>query len=91
MAFYDEIAKDIQWEYTHNTDAYLKVIGGKLQLPHPGWLQYHLRYLDNVIEAINAFRAGALVGTDFDIESIDVKIVTEPAEAIKVLREIRSK
>ena len=91
MAFYDEIAKDIQWEYTHNTDAYLKVIGGKLQLPHPGWLQYHLRYLDNVIEAINAFRVGALVGNDFDIESIDVKIVTEPTEAIKVLREIRSK
>ena len=24
MAFYDEIAKDIQWEYSHNTDAYLK-------------------------------------------------------------------
>ena len=91
MAFYDEIAKDIPWEYAHSTDAYLRVVGGKLQLPHPGWLQYHLRYLDNVIEAINAFRAGALKGIDYDISQIDVTIITDALEGMKVLRNIRSK
>ncbi len=90
MAFYDEIAKDIPWEYAHSTDAYLKVVGGKLQLPHPGWLQYHLRYLDNAIEAINAFRAGVLKGINYDISQIDVNIVTDALEGMKVLRNIRN-
>lgn len=91
MGFYDEIAKDIPWEYSHSVDAYLKVVGGKLQLPHPGWLQYHLRYLDNVIEAINAFRAGALVGLNYDISQINVTIVTDPIKGISQLKNVKTK
>lgn len=89
MGFYDEIAKDIPWEYNHNTEAYLKVVGGKLQLPHPGWLQYHLRYLDNIIEVINAFRVGQYKGTEYDIENIDVQSITDPIEGINLLRKLR--
>lgn len=88
MGFYDEIAKDIKWEYTKNTDAYLKVVGGTLQLPHPGWLQYHLRYLDKVIEAIHAFRQGQLKGVDYDINTIEKRIVSDAREGADLLREL---
>lgn len=89
MGFYDEIAKDIPWEYNHNTDAYLKVVGGKLQLPHPGWLQYHLRYLDNIIEVINAFRSGQYKGIEYDINLIEVNIIDDALQGINSLRKIR--
>ena len=38
MGFYDEIAKDINWEIGTGTESYLKVVNGKLQLPNPKWL-----------------------------------------------------
>lgn len=88
MGFYDEIAKGIKWEYTHNVDGFLKVKNGVLQLPQPGWLQWHLRYLDNVIEAINAFRAGQLKGADFDIDRIEKTVIKSPEEALRFLREV---
>ena len=90
MGFYDEIAKDIQWELASNTDAYLKVVGGKLQLPNPKWLQFHLNFLDKVIEAIHAFRAGVLVGKDFDLDLIDKRVVKDPGEALSLLKDISS-
>lgn len=86
MGFYDEIAKGINWELTSNVDGYLKVVNGKLQLPNPKWLQYHLRFLDNVIEAIHAFREGQLVGTDYDVDLISKKVISDPEEAIRFLR-----
>lgn len=89
MGFYDEIAKEIPWELAHSTDAYLKVVGGKLQLPHPGWLQFHLGYLDNVIEAINAFKSGALRGESFDLDLATVIICTDAVEGLNQLRKIR--
>lgn len=89
MGFYDVIAKDISWEYSHNTDAYLKVVGGKLQLPAPGWLIYHLRYLDNVIEAINAFKSGVLSEDIFDLALVNVIVCTDPVSGLNQLRKIR--
>ena len=91
MAFYDEIAKDIPWEIAGSTDAYLKVKNGKLQLPNPKWLQFHLRFLDNVIEAIHAFRNGELRGESFDIDSIEKKLICDPEEGIAFLRELSTK
>lgn len=91
MGFYSEIAKDIQWEYTSNVDAYLKIVNGKLQLPQAGWLAYHLRYLDNVIEAINAFRHGQLTGETIKLETLNRHIVRDPGEAVKILRDISNK
>ena len=91
MAFYDEIAKDIPWEYANNVDGYLKVKNGKLQLPHPKWLQFHLRFLDNVIEAIRAFRSGELRSETLDLDVIEKRIVQEPEEGISFLRELGKK
>lgn len=91
MGFYDEIAKDISWEIAPSTDGYLKVVGGKLQLPNPKWLAFHLRYLDNVIEAIHAFRSGQLTGEAFDINTIKKTIINEPEEGLKALQEVSSK
>ena len=91
MAFYDEIAKNIDWEYAHSVDAYLKVKNGKLQLPNPKWLQFHLNFLDNVIEAIHAFRKGELRGESFDLESIEKHIIDDPEEGIAFLRELATK
>lgn len=90
MAFYDRIAKDISWEYTSNTDAYLRVVNGKLQLPQPGWLQYHLKFLDNVIEAIDAFRHGLLRGTPYDMSQLLKTVVTDPNEGILWLGQLQS-
>lgn len=90
MGFYDVIAKNINWEVSHNTDTFLKVVNGKLQLPHPGWLQYHLRYLDNVIEAIHAVEQGVLVGIDYDVSIIEKRVIGDPIEGMKVLRDIKS-
>ena len=89
MAFYDEIAKDIQWEYAHSTEAYLKVVNGKLQLPHPGWLQFHLNYLDKVIETIKGFREGLITGVSCDISEFDVKWISNPTEAVNELRRLK--
>lgn len=90
MGFYDEIAKDISWEYAHSTEAYLKVVNGKLQLPHPGWLQYHLNYLDKVIETIDGFRKGLITGQSYDISQIVKHIIDDPIEGINVLRKLRN-
>ena len=81
MGFYDEIAKDINWEITSNSEKYLTVVGGKLQLPNPKWLQYHLNKLDSVIEAIHAFREGVLTGVNYDIERIEKKVIYDSEEA----------
>lgn len=91
MAFYDEIAKDIPWEYASNVDAYLKIKNGKLQLPNPKWLQFHLRFLENVIEAIHAFRNGELRGKEFDLDSIEKRVIRDPEEGITFLRELETK
>lgn len=85
MSFYDEIAKNIKWETTSNTDAYLKVVNGTLQLPNPKWLQYHLRYLDKVIEAIHAFENGQLRGVDFDTDKIEKLVVKDPVKGVCIL------
>ena len=89
MGFYDEIAKDIKWEYAHNVEAYLKVVDGKLQLPSPKWLQFHLNYLDNVIEAISAFKSGQLTGVACDMTSFKTKTIDDPTEAVNCLRTLR--
>lgn len=86
MGFYDEIAKDINWELTSNTEKYLTVVGGKLQLPNPKWLQYHLNKLDSVIEAIHAFREGVLVGVNYDIDNIEKRVIHDSEEAKSFLR-----
>ena len=91
MGFYDEIAKGVPWEISRNTDKYLKVVGGKLQLPHTGWLQYNLRYLDKVIEAIDVYKAGVLKGIDYDLSIIEKRVVNDPVEGLEILRDIRSK
>lgn len=88
MAFYDEIAKDIPWEYASNVDAYLKIKNGKLQLPNPKWLQFHLHFLEKVIEAIHAFRNGELRGKEFDLDSIEKRVIRDPEEGIAFLREL---
>ena len=86
MGFYDEIAKDISWELTTNSEKYLTVVGGKLQLPNPKWLQYHLNKLDSIIEAIHAFREGVLTGVSYDIENIKKKVIYNSEEAKSFLR-----
>ena len=86
MGFYDEIAKGINWEITPNTDGYLKVKNGKLQLPNPKWLAYNLRFLDKVIEAVHAFRNGELTGEDYDIELIEKNLIENPEEGIAFLQ-----
>lgn len=88
MSFYDIIAKDIPWEITPNTDGYLKVKAGKLQLPSPGWLVYHLRFLDSVIESINAFKAGQLSIESYDIDKIEKRVVSDWEEGIAILSEL---
>lgn len=85
MGFYDEIAKGIEWEITSNSEKYLTVVGGKLQLPNPKWLQYHLNKLDSIIEAIHAFRAGILTGVDYDIERIEKRVIYDSEEAKRFL------
>lgn len=91
MGFYDEIAKDLNWEINSNTDAYLKVINGAIQLPNPKWLQYHLPYLDKVIEALHAFRNGELRGEEYDIDKIEKHLISAPEEGITFLRELSQK
>lgn len=86
MGFYDEIAKNIPWEIANSTDAYLKVVGGKLQLPNVKWLQYHLRYIDKIIETIYAFERGELRGISYDVSIIKKHIIDNPEEGINFLR-----
>ena len=86
MGFYDNIAQGINYEITSNEDAYLKVVNGKLLLPNPGWLRYHLRYLDNVIESIKAFAQGLLAVETIDIDQFEKKVIVDPIEGIKFLR-----
>ena len=86
MGFYDNIAKNIPYEITSNEDAYLQVVNDKLQLPNPGWLRYHLRYLDNVIESIHAFEKGLLTVKAIDVSLIERKVIKDPEEAIRFLR-----
>lgn len=88
MSFYSEIAKGIPWEITSNTDAYLRVVGGKLQLPNPKWLSYNLRYLDKVIEAIHAFKNGELTGESYDIDQIEKRLISDPIEGINFLNRL---
>ena len=90
MGFYDKIASDIPYEITSNTDSYLKVVGGKLQLPNTGWLQWHLRYLDKVIDAIHAFRNGQLRGCEYDMSLIQKTLVHNPEEGINILKKLDS-
>ena len=89
MGFYDEIAKGVQWEISSNVDFYLKVVANKLQLPNPKWLQFHLNYLDKVIEAIHAFRNGVLTGLDYDITKIQRTVIENPEEALRFLRNLQ--
>lgn len=91
MGFYDEIAKDINWEIGTGTESYLKVVNGKLQLPNPKWLQYHLPYLDKVIEAIHAFRENKLYGMSYDTNKIIKHVIDDPEEALCFLKDIDSK
>lgn len=88
MGFYDEIAKDVKWEYASNTESYLKVINGVIQLPQPKWLMYHLNKLDAVIEAIHAFREGQLTGKDYDIDLIKGRIIYDAEEGISFLKHL---
>ena len=88
MGFYDELAKDVSWEIGSGTESYLKVINGKLQLPSTKWLQYHLEYLDKVIEAISAFRSGVLVGMQYDISKIIKHVIDTPEEAKRFLLDV---
>ena len=90
MGFYDEIAKNIEWELANSTESYLKVVNDKLQLPNPKWLQYHLRYLDNVIEAIHAFEAGQLKGINYDTDKIEKHIINNAEEGISFLSFLES-
>ena len=90
MSFYSTIAKDIPWEITSNTDGYLKVVNGKLQLPSPKWLQYHLRYLDSVIEAIHAFRAGKLAQKEYNLEKVITDVIFQADTAISILKQLSS-
>ncbi len=85
MGFYDKIAEGLSWEYTSERNLYLTVSNGSLLLPKTGWLAYNLRYLDNVIEAIHAFRHGQLADNAFDIETIETKIVKTPEEGIEAI------
>lgn len=90
MGLYEVIAKDIPWEIGAGTESYLKVVGGKLQLPNVKWLQYHLNYLDSIVEAINAFKAGVLKGISYDVSKIEKTIIADPIDAIKVIRDLQS-
>ena len=91
MGFYDNIAKNINYEITSNEDAYLQVVNGKLLLPNPGWLRYHLRYLDNVIEAVHAFEKGLLPIKSVDLDTIEKKVISDPNEGINFLRFLSGK
>lgn len=91
MGFYDGIAKNIPYEITSNEDGYLKVVNGKLLLPNPGWLRYHLKYLDQVIETIKAFEKGLLSYKEVDLDSIEKKVIKDPTEGIQFLRFLSSK
>lgn len=85
MGFYDIIAKDINWDYGTGTEDYLKVVGGKLLLPQPKWLAYHLHKLDSVIEAIHAFKAGKLTGLTYDVSKIKKYVFDSPKDGIEFL------
>lgn len=91
MGFYDNIAKNIPYEITSNEDAYLHVVNGKLQLPNPGWLRYHLRYLDSVIETIHAFEKGLLSIRTVDLDAFEKKVISDPQEGIKFIRFLSNK
>lgn len=92
MGFYSEIAKGVPWEYNSNVEAFLKWIDGKLQLPKEGWLQYHLRFLDKIIETIHAYRGGALRAQQpYDLNKIEKHVIKNPGEALNFLRDISNK
>ena len=90
MGFYDKIGSDIPYEITSNTDSYLKVVGGKRHLRNTGWLQWHLRYLDKVIDAIHAFRNGQLRGYEYDMSLIQKTLVHNSEEGINILKKLDS-
>lgn len=90
MSFYDNIAKGIPWELTSNIDKHLKVVGGKLQLPNPKWLAYHLPYLDKVIEAIAAFKAGQLRSEVYDVSQIKKHVIDNAEEGLNFIKSIET-
>lgn len=92
MGFYDVIAKDVPWEYTTNAESYLKWVDGKIQLPKAGWLQYHLGFLDKIIETLHAYRNGALQAMQpYDLERIEKHVIYDPEEATNFLGVISNK
>lgn len=91
MGFYDVIAKNVPYEITSNEDGYLQVVNGKLLLPNPGWLRYHLKYLDKVIETVKAFEKGLLSIKSVDLDTIEKKVISDPIQGIQFLRFLSSK
>lgn len=89
MGFYDEIAKGIPWEYASDVESYLRWINGKLQLPRGGWLQYHLSFLDKIIETIHAYKTGGIkIEKPYDLTRVTKTLIIDPKEGANFLTSI---